>query len=194
MYFSYEQDLGIPGYFQPRDLAIRVGGDPIADTNAVEHAIWSVDPGQPASNIQTMRHLVDSRMETYTLEAKLFTFFSCAALLLSALGIYGLMSYSVIRRTQEIGIRMALGAQRGQVLTWFVTAAFRLLLIGLGFGVIGSIVATRLLTSKLYGTSGTSWEVGALPLLVLGVSIGVAAYLPARRAAGVDPVQALRSE
>ena len=77
--------------------------------------IWSVDPGQPVSEVQLMRHLANARMETYSLEARLFAFFSCAALLISALGIDGLMSYSVVRRTQEIGIRMALGAQREQV-------------------------------------------------------------------------------
>ena len=194
MYFSYGQDLGIPGYFKPRDLAVRVVGDPISYTNAVEHAIWSVDPGQPVSEVQSMRHLANARMETYSLEARLFAFFSCAALLISALGIYGLMSYSVVRRTQEIGIRMALGAQREQVLKSFIVAAFRLLLIGLVLGSVGSVAATRLLGSMLYGIAGRAWGVGALPLLVLAVSVALAAYIPARRAASIDPMQALRSE
>ena len=194
MYFSYDQDLGIPGYFKPRDLAIRVAGDPVNFADAVERTIWSVDPEQPVSEVQSMRHLVDTRMETYLLEAKLFAFFSCAALLLSALGIYGLMSYSVTRRTQEIGIRMALGAQREQVLSSFITTAFRLLLVGLVLGSVGSVAATRLLGSMLYGISGIGWGVGALPILVLAVSIALAAYIPARRASAVDPMQALRSE
>ncbi|MFZ0742859.1 MAG: ABC transporter permease [Terracidiphilus sp.] len=194
MYFSYEQDLGIPGYFKPRDLIIRVVGDPVNYTNAVEQEIWSVDPEQPVTDIQSMRHLVNTRMETYSLEAKLFTFFSCAALLISALGIYGLMSYSVTRRTQEIGIRMALGAQREQILTSFITAACRLLLIGLVLGLIGSVVATRLLGGLLYGISGVGWGIGVLPLLVLSVSVALAAYIPARRAAAIDPMLALRSE
>jgi predicted permease len=194
MYFSYEQNMGIPGYFKPRDLAIRVAGDPNNYTDAVERAIWSVDPGQPVSEVQSMRHLVNTRMETYILEAKLFAFFSCAALLLSALGIYGLMSYNVTHRTQEIGIRMALGAQRQQVLSSFVTAAFRLLLFGLVLGSVGSVAATRLLGSMLYGISGIVWGVGALPILVLAVSVALAAYIPARRAAALDPMQALRSE
>jgi putative ABC transport system permease protein len=194
MYFSYEQDLGIPGYFKPRDLAIKVSGDPESYANEVEHSIWSVDPSQPVSDIQSMRHLVNARNESYILEAKLFTFFSCTALLISALGIYGLMSYSVTRRTQEIGIRMALGAQREQILTSFITAACRLLLIGLMLGAIGSVVATRLLGSMLYGISGVGWGVGVLPLLVLSVSVALAAYIPARRAGTIDPMQALRSE
>ena len=194
MYFSYEQDLGIPGYFKPRDLAVRVAGDPVSYTNAVERAIWSIDPEQPVSEVQSMKHLVKTRMETYILEAKLFAFFSCAALLLSALGIYGLMSYSVTRRTQEIGIRMALGAQRGQVLTSFIATGCRLLLFGLVLGAVGSVVATRLLGSMLYGISGLGWAVGALPLLVLAVSVALAAYIPARRAASIHPMQALRSE
>jgi putative ABC transport system permease protein len=194
MYFSYAQNLGIPGYFKPRDLAIQVAGDPINYADAVERAIWSVDPEQPVSEVQSMQHLVNTRMETYILEAKLFAFFSCAALLLSALGIYGLMSYSVTRRTQEIGIRMALGAQRGQVLSSFITAALRLLLVGLVLGSVGSVAATQLLGSILYGISGIGWGIGALPILVLAVSIALAAYIPARRAAAVDPMQALRSE
>ncbi len=194
MYFSYDQALSIPGYFKPRDLAVRVAGEPVSYTNAVEHAIWSVDPDQPVSEVQSMRHLVDTRMVNYVLEAKLFTFFSIAALLLSALGIYGLMSYSVTRRTQEIGIRMALGEQREQVLTSFIAAGFRLLLLGLVLGAVGSVVATRLLRSMLYGISGIGWAVGALPLLVLAISVALAAYLPARKAASIDPMQALRSE
>lgn len=194
MYFSYEQNLGIPGYFKPRDLAIKVSGDPVSYANAVEHAIWSVDPSQPVSDVRSMRHLVSSRMETYILEAKLFTFFSCAALLISALGIYGLMSYSVTRRTQEIGIRMALGAQREQILSSFVTEACRLLLIGLVLGAFGSVAATRLLGSMLYGTSGVGWGVGVLPLLALSASVALAAYIPARRAGATDPMQAMRSE
>lgn len=194
MYFSYEQNLGIPGYFQPRDLAIRVVGNPIDYTNAVEHAVWSVDPEEPVSEIQPMRHLVDSHMEAYVLEAKLFAFFSLTALLLSALGIYGLMSYSITRRTQEIGIRMALGAQREQVLTSFIIDAFRLLFIGLALGTVGSVAATRLVGSMLAGIPGMGWGVAMLPLLFLGVGVILAAYIPARRAAAIDPMQALRSE
>jgi predicted permease len=194
MYFSYDQNLGIPGYFEPRDLAVRVVGDPVNYANAVERAIWSVDPEQPVTDVQSMRHLVNTRMETYRLEAKLFTFFSCAALLISALGIYGLMSYSVTRRTQEIGIRMALGAERRQVLASFIAAACHLLFIGVALGVIGSVIATRLLGHMLYGISGVAWGVGVLPLLVLSASVSLAAYIPARRASAIDPMQALRSE
>jgi predicted permease len=194
MYFSYDQALDIPGYFKPRDLAIKVVGNPTSYTNAVEHAIWSVDPEQAVAEVQSMRRLVNTRLENYVLEAKLFTFFSIAALFLSALGIYGLMSYSVTRRTQEIGIRMALGAQREQVLTTFIAAGFRLLFFGLVLGAVGSVAATQLLKTMLYGISGIGWGVGALPLLVLAVSVALAAYIPARTAAGVDPMQALRSE
>lgn len=194
MYFSYDQNLGIPGYFTPRDLAIRVVGNPDNYANEAERAIWSVDPEQPVTEIQSMRHLVNTRMKTYSLEAKLFTFFSCVALLISALGIYGLMSYSVTRRTHEIGIRMALGAERRQVLASFLTTACRLLFIGIALGVIGSVAATRLLGNMLYGISGVGWGVGVLPLLVLSVSVALAAYIPARRASAIDPMQALRSE
>jgi ABC-type antimicrobial peptide transport system permease subunit len=133
-------------------------------------------------------------METYILEAKLFAFFSGTALLLSALGIYGLVSYSVTRRTQEIGIRMALGAKREQVLASFMSGACRLLLAGLLLGAGGSIVANRLVGSLLNGIPGVGWGACLAPLLLLGVSVLVAAYIPARRAATIDPMQALRAE
>jgi putative ABC transport system permease protein len=194
MYFSYQQNLGIPGYFQPRDLAIRVIGNPVAYTSAVQHAVWSVDPEQPVSEVQTMQHLVDSHMVTYILEARLFAFFSFAALLMSALGIYGLMSFSIARRTQEIGIRMALGAQRGQVLASFVIAASHLLLVGLALGAVGSVAATRFVRSLLPGVPGMGWGIVMLPLLILSIAVVFAAYIPARRAASIDPMQALRSE
>jgi putative ABC transport system permease protein len=194
MYFSYRQDLSLPGYFKPRDLAVRVAGKPLAYASAVERAVWSIDPEQPVSEVQSMRHIVDSRMETYILEAKVFAFFSCTALLLSALGIYGLVSYSVTRRTQEIGIRMALGAKREQVLASFISAACRLLLMGLVLGAVGSLAAHRLVGSLLHGIPGTGWGASLVPLLVLGVSVLVAAYIPARRAATIEPMQALRSE
>jgi predicted permease len=194
MYFSYAQALNIPGYFKPRDLAIRVGGDPSAYVNAVEHAVWSIDPEQPVSQVQSMRHIVASRMENCILEAKIFTFFSCAALILSALGIYGLVSYSVTRRTLEIGIRMALGEQRGRVLSSFIASACHLLLAGLLLGAVGSVAATRLVGSMLYGIPGMGWGAEIPPLLFLGAAVVLAAYIPARRAAALDPMQALRSE
>ena len=194
MYFSYRQDLSLPGYFKPRDLAVRVAGEPLNYVSAVEHAVWSVDPEQPVSEVQSMQHIVDSRMETYILEAKVFAFFSGTALLLSTLGIYGLVSYSVTRRTQEVGIRMALGARREQVLASFVSAACRLLVMGLLLGAGGSIVASRLVGSMLNGIPGVGWGASLVPLLVLGVSVLVAAYIPARRAATIEPMEALRAE
>lgn len=198
MYFLYDQSydpsLDLPGFLAPRDLVIRVAGNPSSYAGIVKRTIWSVDPEEPISDIQSMRHLVNARMETYSLEAKLFTFFSFAAILISALGIYGLISYSVTQRIQEIGIRMALGAQRGQVLVSFLFAALRLFIAGLVLGIVGSVVASRMLGSLLYGISGTGWAIGALPLLLLAIFVTVAAWLPARRAAMVSPMRALRTE
>jgi putative ABC transport system permease protein len=195
MYFSYGQNLAsVAGYFMPRDLAIRVSGDPLSYSNAVERAIWSVAPEQAISSVQSMQHLVNTRLQTYNLEAKLFAFFGGISLLLSALGIYGLMSYSVSLRTQEIGLRMALGAQRPQVLREFLVKALRLFLIGLGLGIPCSMAVARLLAGLLYGVSGIAGGAAVAPLLLLATAAAVAAYIPARRASAIDPMKALRAE
>jgi putative ABC transport system permease protein len=198
MYFLYDQmadqKLNLPGFLMPRDLAVRVAGNPLNYANELKQAIWSVDPEQPISDVQSMQHLVNSRMQTYSLEAKLFGFFSFAALLIAALGIYGLMSYSVTQRTQEIGIRMALGAQRGQVLTLFLFVASRLIIIGVILGIIGSIAATRMMGSLLFGIVGTGFVAGVIPLIVLAAVVFIAAWIPSHRAAMVAPIEALRRD
>ncbi len=194
IYLSYLQDLGTPGYFQPRDLAIRVSGDPAAYASSIRRTIWSVDPEEPIADVGTLTGIVESRLASYQLEAKLFGWFAVASLLLSSIGIYGLLSYDVAHRTREIGLRMALGAERRNVVNKFVGAALRLCLIGIFAGSLASFALIGVLRSLLFGVAGWDGASRALAASVVLVVALAAAYLPARRAARIDPMQALRAE
>ena len=148
--------MAVPGYFHPRDLAIRVTGDPATYVTAVRHCIWSVDPEQAISNVQTLSAIVDYRLASYNLEAKLFGWFAIASLLLSSIGVYGLLSYDVANRTREIGLRMAFGAERRSVVGKFVGSALRLAFLGLLAGCIVSFSLMGVLRTLLYGVAG--WD------------------------------------
>lgn len=194
VYLSALQDVPVEGYFHPRDLALRVTGDPAAYAAAVRSCIWSVDSEQSIANVQSLGGIVDSRLASYDLEAKLFGWFAMASLLLSSIGVYGLLSYDVANRTREIGLRMALGAESKTVVAKFVGSALRLALLGLVTGAAVSFSLTGVLRSVLYGVHG--WDPSSRVLagiVILGVVL-VAAYLPARRAARIDPMEALRAD
>lgn len=194
MYFSYLQDIGIPGYFRPRDLAVRVTGDPGRYIHSVRNVIWSVDPEEPVSTVQTLQRIVDDRLATYDIEAKLFGWFAIGSLVLSSIGVYGLLSYDVAQRTREIGLRMALGAERGEVLRRIVGLALRLAMIGMLAGAILSFAFTGVMRSLLYGVAGWDIPSRALAAMVVLFVALLAAYLPAQRAASIEPLEALRAE
>ena len=194
VYLSALQNFPLQSYFNPRDLAIRVTGEPATYAAAVRHCIWSVDSEQAISNVQTLPTIVDNRLASYDLEAKLFGWFAAASLLLCSIGIYGLLSYDVANRTREIGLRMALGAGRGNVVRKFVGSALRLCLLGLLAGCLLSFSLAGILRTLLYGVAG--WDASSRVLagcIILAVVL-FAAYLPARRAARIDPIEALRAE
>lgn len=162
--------------------------------NGVRAAVWAVDPNQPVTKVRTMEQVLSDTMITQRFTTWLLTVFAFIALTLAAAGIYGVISYSVSQRTREIGIRMALGAERADVMKLVVGHGMLPALIGLLIGIGGSIGVTRFMSSLLFNVSVTDPATfGVIGTVLLLVAIA-ACYLPARRAAKVDPMIALRCE
>jgi predicted permease len=160
----------------------------------LRQAVRETDPALPAIEIETMSGLVERSMGTDRLIAMLASCFGALALVLAAIGLYGVMSYAVARRSNEIGIRMALGARRGSVLRLVLRDGSKLTLLGAGCGLAGSLALTHFLSSLLYGVKPTDpLTLVAVSLLLLGIAL-LACYIPARRATQVDPTLALRQE
>ena len=172
-------------------LVIRTAGDPAAFATTLRHEVQALDKDQPIYNVRTMDDVVANSLGTRRVSMQLFAVFAIAALLLAAIGIYGVMAYSVTQRTHEIGIRMALGAQKADVLALVIRQGMTLTVIGVVVGLAGAFALTRLLTNLLFGVAATDpLTFVAIPLLLLFVAL-VACYLPARRAARLDPKIAL---
>ena len=173
---------------------VRTTGDPAVQTKAIKDAIWSVNNKITFYEIQTMAHLQEATLAERHMTLWLLGMFAGLALLLASIGIYGVISYTTSQRTQEIGLRMALGAQRTHVLGMIVQEGLRIVLVGLACGIVISLLLVRLLATLLVGVEGTDpltfSAVAALLLLVAAL----ACYVPARRAARVDPLVALRYE
>jgi putative ABC transport system permease protein len=175
-------------------LVIRTGGDPAAFATTLRREVQALDQDQPIYNARTMDDVIANSLGTRRVSMQLFAVFACAALFLAALGIYGVMAYSVTQRTREIGLRMALGAQKSDVLGLVIRQGISLTVIGVIVGLAGAFALTRVIGNLLYGVTATDPATFvAIPLLLLFVAF-LAAWLPARRAARVDPVVALRAE
>jgi predicted permease len=187
--------IPMTGTFGGSSLAwvVRVNG--ASDFAAqVRTAVDGVDPGQRIVRLRTMNDLVARTSATSRFNARLFGSFSVMALVLAALGVYGVLSFLVEQRRQEIGTRMALGAPRSAVLASFLRQGLTLTFIGLAIGCAGALVASRWLSSLLFGVSATdASSFAAASMLLLGVA-ALASYIPARRAARTDPMVAMRSE
>jgi putative ABC transport system permease protein len=193
MYLPYAQ---APAPFLMQDIAfvLRTGSNPLSLVAAARRAVQAVDPDLPVFDVATMDQLVYRSASAPRFNAALLGIFAALALILATLGIYGVMSYTVLQRTHEIGVRMALGAQAGDVLQQVVRQGMRLAAGGITAGVAGAWVLTRLLSSLLFGVRPTDPMTFTLvPLLLAAVAL-VACLLPARRATKVDPVVALRYE
>ena len=178
----------------PVNLVVRTSSDPARVTAAVREAIHAVDPDQPVSNVMTMNENLAGVLVTERFSAILMNALGASGLLLAALGLYGVMAYSVSQRTAEIGVRVALGAQRIHVLQLILSQGAKLTLLGVVIGVAAAWALTRLLGGLLFEVNATD-PATFLSISLLLVSIAlIACFLPARRALSVDPVIALRAE
>ncbi|CAN5347645.1 ABC transporter permease [soil metagenome] len=189
MFFSYQQS---PVPFM--NIVIRTATDPATLAAAVRQEVWAVNPNQPVANVSTMNELLANSAARTRFNTLLLSLFALTALTLASVGIFGVMSYTVTQRTREIGVRMALGAQRSDVLRLVIRQGMILAGLGIVIGLAAALALTRLMTSLLYGVSATDPATfTGIALLLAGVAL-VACYIPARRATKVDPMVALRYE
>jgi len=175
-------------------FAVRTTVDPAAVAGEIEEAIWAMNPTMPIENVTTMEELLADSLGERRFSLFLVGGFALVALILASVGIYGLLNYEARRRVQEVGVRMALGADRSRVVRLVVGSGVRLALLGVAAGTLLALGAARLLSNLLFGVRPVD------PLTFLGIAAvlvlvsALASYLPARRAAGVDPAIALRAE
>jgi putative ABC transport system permease protein len=175
-------------------LVVRTTGDAVSFSKAVRGAIWSLDEDQPVWKVRTLEWLLDRSLGSQRFMMQLLGIFSALALMLAVVGIYGVTSYSVTQRIQEIGIRMALGAQRQDVQKLILKQGMGSALAGVAIGLMASLALTRVMEGLLFGISATDpLTFAGMAILLVAVAL-VACYLPARRAAKVDPMVALRYE
>jgi predicted permease len=191
-----------PQFFRPypqagwpeMSIVVRTTGATASYTAAIKKALAEVEPERPVSEIKLMTEVVEGSVGSRRFPALLLTSFAALALVLAAVGIVGVVSYSVAQRTREIGIRMALGARKADVLQMILSGSMTWVFAGIGIGIVGSIGLTRLLGTLLFNVKpGNPLVLAAVSLLLGGVAF-VASYIPARRAARVDPMVALRYE
>ncbi|MGH9452649.1 MAG: FtsX-like permease family protein, partial [Terriglobia bacterium] len=175
-------------------LIVKTKTDPARLGRSMQAAVAAVDPAEPVADLKTMEQYMAGSLGPQQIEVMLLGIFSGIALFLAALGLYGVISYSVAQRTQEIGIRVALGAQRWQVWRLVVGQGMRLALVGVLIGALVASQLTRLLTSELFGVKAFDPATFALMSVVLLAVALAASYVPARRATQVDPMVALRHE
>ncbi len=184
----------LPGITNDAELAVRSQGDVMALALPIQKTIASLDPDLPVTRVLTMEQILGESTATSSFSATLVLVFAGLSLLLAAVGLYGVLAFLVTQRTTEIGVRMALGARREQVMGLVLTDGLKPALWGLAIGLAGSAAATQLIQSVLYATRPLDAAVYATVIGVLLAVAGVACLLPAWRAARIDPMQALRAE
>lgn len=192
-----KETLYFPFAQQPRTnlvLVVRTGGDPALLAAAVRAAVREADPEQPLFDIKTMQQRMDDVAQSRRAPMLLLSLFSGVALLLAVLGVYGVLAFSVTQRTSEFGVRIALGATRGDITRLVLYQGARLVLLGIGTGLAGYLALSRVVGQLLYGVAPTDPAALTVAPLVLALAAVVACVLPARRATRVDPMVALRTE
>jgi predicted permease len=175
-------------------LEIRTVGDPAGLMDAVRTEVRNFNPGLPIDNLRTLDRAIDNSISNEIIIAKLSTFFGVLALILASIGLYGVMSYTIAGRTRELGVRIALGAQRTDVLTMVLKEAMVLVVIGIAIGVPASIAASRIIASMLYGLKPHDPLAMVIVVALLATVGALAGFIPARRATRIDPMVALRYE
>jgi putative ABC transport system permease protein len=195
-YFALAQSTVPPGLMRSLSLAVRTVGDPAALAGAVKDALWSLDPNLPAAGIVPLeeRLAAAAPLARSRFNALLMAVFSAVALFLAAIGIYGVLSFSVRRRTRELGVRMALGAARADLLRLVLRRGLTLAVTGIACGALGALFLARLLASLLVGVTSADPPTYLLISTVLALTAALACYLPARRASLLDPFEALRHD
>ena len=180
--------------YQFMNLILRTAGDPLQTATAVQKEIRAIDPDQPVADVRTLAQVVAKSIARPRFNTLLLAIFAGVALLLASVGIYGVMNYSATQRTQEIGIRMALGANPDDILRLVVGHGMKLTLAGIVIGIIASLALTRVISTLLFGITATDLPTFLGVSVLLTVVALVANYIPARRATRVNPVVALRYE
>ena len=175
-------------------LVVRTAGEPAGLIRVIQNEVAALDPDQPLSGVATMSQLVAGSMATSRFQSGLLSVLAASALILAAIGIYGLIAFSVSQRTREIGVRMALGAARRDVLIMVVKQGLILVLIGGGTGLVAALGLARLLRHLLPGVRPTDPVTFIAVSLVLVAVALLAGYIPARRAMKINPMEALRYE
>jgi len=175
-------------------LVVRAQGDPLSMVAPIRHVVSQIDPEVPIYNVQTLQAISEERSFMRRLTTSVLGVFALTALLLAALGIYGVMAYCVSRRTNEIGVRIALGASMANIVRMVLYQGARLALIGVGIGLAGSLVLGRLLSSFLFGVTAYDPITFLLVVTILTLAALMACLIPARRAGKIDPMEALRYE
>ena len=194
LYIPAFQPLFADGNMPSLYLAVRAANDPLQLAGMIRNEVAAIDRDQPVSSLMTMDQRISDSIAPRRFNMFVLGLFAARALVLAAIGIYGIMAFSVVQRTHEIGVRMALGASAGDVLKLVLRSGFKLAAIGIVVGLIAAFVATRVLSSLLYEVSATDPSIFFIDAFLLAAAALLACYIPARRATRVDPLVALRYE
>jgi predicted permease len=194
LYLAATQSIAPAPFLWPQSLVVRTTGDPMASADALRQAVWSVDPDQPVTRIRTMDDVVDAELVARQTQLTLLGTLAALALAIAAVGLYGLLAYEVSQRLREIGLRLALGAQRRTIVAAITRQSLWLVGLALAVGLAGALAATRLLRSWLFEVGPADPMTFAVTASVLVIAAAAACILPAIRAAGVEPAVILRGE